>query len=66
MVISYSPPGPLSRGGDQLLSPRAITAGSLVPLAMFALWEAVFTGLVPAAGPGAKDQFIQALAASGG
>ncbi len=46
---------------------RALLAGSVLPLGMYAVWEAIFTGLVPGGPDGpSKDQFLQALSASGG
>jgi len=56
-------------GGDAERTRKAILGGSLLPLAMYTLWETVFFGLAPAdatASAGSKIDVVRELGASGG
>jgi tyrosine-specific transport protein len=55
-------------GGDAGRTRKAVLIGSLIPLLMYTLWEAVFLGIVPwdPDTSGSKMQVVTALGASGG
>lgn len=55
-------------GGDAGRTRKAVLIGSLIPLLMYTLWEAVFLGIVPwdPDASGSKMQVVTALGASGG
>lgn len=55
-------------GGDAVRTRRAVLIGSIIPLAMYTLWEAVFLGTVPfdPSTAGSKMQVVAALGETGG
>ena len=58
-------------GGDPIRTQRAVWIGSLIPLLMYSIWEAVFLGVVPftdtvAGDTGSKMQIVDSLGTYGG
>jgi tyrosine-specific transport protein len=53
-------------GGDPKRTQQAVLIGSLIPLAMYCIWEALFLGIVPYDPNGAKMEVVSALGNLGG
>ena len=53
-------------GGDAQRTKQAVLLGSLLPLVMYTLWEAVFLGIVPYDPTGSKMEIVSALGTTSG